>query len=426
MSRKIDLTDLTDKQLEKMSKDLTITQEPSKYAFSAKPTYISLVEAEGDVCYVPFAYASNYPRPERTKFTQTELEFVGSLRDHQKVVRKEAIDSLNKTGSVIISCYCGFGKTILSVNLAIKLKLKTLILCHRIVLINQWKEAIARFCPSATVQVLTGASKMKNCDFYIINAINVPKHSRSFYSDIGLVIIDEAHLVLADKLSSSLRYLVPRYVIGLSATPYRPDGLDALFDLYFGTDKIVRKLFRRHTVYRINTGIKPDVSLNRMGKVDWGSVIDSQCSNEKRNEMIIKVIKHFSDRVFLVLCKRVDQANYLLNRLKEEGEDVTSLIGKNQVYEQKSRILIGTSGKLGTGFDHPRLDSMILASDVEQYFVQYLGRVFRREDVVPFIFDFVDDYGLLHKHFRTRNAVYIEHGGVVKDFNKEFVNFFSE
>jgi superfamily II DNA or RNA helicase len=231
--------------------------------------------------------------------------------------------------------------------------------------------------------------------------------------------------VLADKLSASMRYLVPRYLIGLSATPYRPDGLNALFDLYFGTTKIIRKLFRKHTVYRVNTGFKPEVSLNKMGKVDWGSVIESQCSDEKRNEMIIKVIKHFSDRVFLVLCKRVNQANYLLERLEEEGEDVTSLIGKNQVYEQKSRILIGTSGKLGTGFDHPRLDSMILASDVEQYFVQYLGRVFRREEVVPFIFDFVDDYALLHKHFRTRNAVYIEHGGMVKDFNKEFGNFFS-
>jgi hypothetical protein len=69
---------------------------------------------------------------------------------------------------------------------------------------------------------------------------------------------------------------------------------------------------------------------------------------------------------------------------------------------------------------------LILASDVEQYFVQYLGRVFRREDTEPVIIDLVDNYSLLYKHFQTRNSVYIEHGGIVKDFHKEFPNFFGD
>jgi hypothetical protein len=176
-------------------------------------------------------------------------------------------------------------------------------------------------------------------------------------------------------------------------------------------------------VYRVNTGFKPDVKLNRMGKVDWGSVLEGQCLNRDRNELIIRIIKRFRDRVFIVLCKRVVQAEYLEGRLKDEGEDVTSLIGKNQEYEQKSRILIGTVGKTGVGFDHPRLNALILASDVEQYFIQYLGRVFRTEDGEPLIFDLVDNFALLEKHFKTRVGVYVEHGGVVKNFTKEFPDF---
>jgi len=425
MSRKVSISSLTDKQLENISNELQIQQEASKYSFNATPITISLLDTEQDDLFLPFAYAKKFPRPERESFPSTDIPSECKLRDYQKSVKIEALNSLNLTGSVIISCYCGFGKTFLGLYIATKLKLKTLIVCNRIQLIKQWVESIQKFFPEATSQVLTAQSKMKDCDFYIVNATNVPKHSRSFYASIGCLIVDECHLILAEKLSSCMRYIFPRYLIGLSATPYRPDGLDILFDMYFGKTKVVRKLHRLHTVYRINTGIKPEVELNRMGKVDWGSVIASQCDNEVRNEMIIKVIKHFSDRVFLVLCKRVSQANFLVKRLEEEGEDVTSLIGKNQEYEKTSRILIGTSGKLGTGFDHPRLDSMILASDVEQYFVQYLGRVFRREDVTPFIFDFVDNYGLLIKHFRTRNSVYLEHGGIVKDFSKEFPNFFS-
>ena len=115
-------------------------------------------------------------------------------------------------------------------------------------------------------------------------------------------------------------------------------------------------------------------------------------------------------------CKNVE-------RLKKEGEDVTSLIGKQQEYEQKSRILVGTASKTGTGFDHPRLDAMILASDLQAYFKQYMGRVCRTETVIPIIFDIVDKNPILEKHYQVRKAAYIEHGGTVKDFSKEFPDF---
>lgn len=421
MSRKIAIDNLSNKELETLSTDLQVAQEPSKYAFNSQPNIICLYEAEGNYLYIPFYYGKNYPRPSREKFTEKNVLFSGELRENQKEVKTEAIKRLNSHGSVIIAAACGFGKTSTAIYIATKIKMKTLILCHRIVLVNQWKEAIKKFCPDASVQVISGTSPKKDeVDFYIMNAINVPKHSRKFYEDIGFVIVDEMHLIMADKLSQCMRYLTPRYLLGLSATPYRTDGLDILLDMYFGKYKIVRKLYRRHIVYRLNTEFKPEVKLNRMGKVDWSSVLESQCSNKERNELIIRLIKYFPDRVFLVLCKRVDQANYLVQRLIEEKEDVTSLIGSNQEFEQSSRILVGTVQKTGVGFDHARLDSLVLASDVEQYFVQYLGRVFRSQETEPIIFDLVDNYPLLLKHFKTRNSVYIEHGGIVKDFYKEF------
>lgn len=423
MSRKVSISSLTDKELKKLSKELQVAQEPSKYSFNQSPIYTCLFDAEGDDLYVPFAYDQSYPRPERKEYPVQHVHFAGTLRENQKEVKTEAVELLNETGSVIIAAACGFGKTSTSIYIASKLKMKTLIICNRIVLINQWKESINKFCPTATVQILSPTSKAEDTDFYIINATNVSKHPRQFYKEIGVLIVDEAHLIMAEKLSHCMRYILPRYVIGLSATPYRVDGLNVLFDMYFGTRKIERKLFRKHTVYKVATKFVPNVKLNKMGKVDWSSILESQCNNKERNEFIIKLVKHFSDRVFLILCKRVEQAKYLVKRFEEEKEDVTSLIGSNQTYELESRILVGTVQKAGTGFDHPRLNAMILASDVEQYFIQYLGRVFRREDTEPIIFDLVDDYSLLFKHFRTRKNIYIEHGGIVKDFSKEFPEF---
>ena len=76
--------------------------------------------------------------------------------------------------------------------------------------------------------------------------------------------------------------------------------------------------------------------------------------------------------MLLILIKRIEQGNYLLKRLQEEGENVTSLLGSNQDFDKDARILVGTSSKVGVGFDHPRLDTLLLAADLEAYFIQYL------------------------------------------------------
>lgn len=422
MSRKIDINSLNESKLQTISSDLIIKQEPSKYAFFQAPKYIKLFELNDNILKIPFSYDKDIERPSRNIFQEIKIEFKGELREQQKKVKSEAIDYLNKQGSVVIACFPGFGKTCLAIYIACKLKLPTLVICNRIVLIKQWEESIKKFAPLSRIQVLDSSVRLQDADFYIINASNVSKHNESFFKNIGFLVVDECHLIMAEKLSMCMRFIFPRYLMGLSATPYRIDGLNSLLDFYFGEKKIEIKLFRKHIVYRVNTSFIPEAKVNKMGKIDWNSVLESQCNNEKRNELIISLIKKFSDKVFLVLCKRVDQANFLYKRLKEEKESVTSLIGKNQTYEQSSRILIGTVQKAGTGFDHPRLNAMILASDVEQYFVQFLGRVFRREDTEPVIFDIVDDFGLLFKHYKSRQNVYLQHGGIIKDFYKEKEN----
>jgi superfamily II DNA or RNA helicase len=256
-----------------------------------------------------------------------------------------------------------------------------------------------------------------------MNAINVPKNKRTFYKDIGFVIVDEVHLIMSEILSKSMLHLNPRYLLGLSATPYREDELNILLDLYFGKEKIYRKMSREHNVYNLNTNFTPEVEIAKNGKINWGALLDSQAKDAKRNDMIIRLVKYFSDRVFLILCKRVEQGNWIVKKLKEEGEDVTSLIGKQQTYEQKSRILVGTTGKCSTGFDHPRLDTLLLATDVQAYFVQVLGRIFRTQEGTPMVIDIVDKNPVLKKHFAVRKAIYFEHGGKIFDFKKAFPEF---
>jgi hypothetical protein len=422
MSRKINIELLSNEEKNKIHNDLEIKIEPDAYAFNAIPKYIIPYNiCDDNYLYIPFCYGAQYElakRPDRNIFPSISLEFTGKLRENQQHVVNESIKYLNKDGSVVLSLYCGFGKSICAIYLAHKIKLKVLVLLHRIVLINQWAESIKQFCPNAKIQKLNTKSKKKDCDFYLINAQNVSKLGKDFFKDIGLVLCDELHLIMAETLSNSFQYLSPRYLIGLSATPERYDGLNILIDLYFGKNLIYQKLFRPHTVYIVKTGFKPEIEMTRNGKINWNSIIDQISLNENRNELIIQIAKEFFDRTFLILVKRIEQGEYLVTRFKQEGVNVTSLLGKQQEYDKNARILVGTTGKASCGFSHDKLDGLILGCDIVGYWIQVLGRVLRTETVIPLIFDLVDENGILLKHFKDRKSIYLEHGGTIKNYNE--------
>jgi superfamily II DNA or RNA helicase len=421
MSIKINIDNLNNEQRDKINDELRINLGTglSKYIFP--------YNIENDDIYIPFAFAMNemhLKRNDRKNYPSMNVNFEGSLRDEQKEVKKEAIDILNKNGSVILSMYTGCGKTITSINIACTIKLKTLIIVNKIVLLKQWKDSILNFCPASKIQELNTKSKFdEDSDFFIMNAINVPKMKNNFFKAIGTCIIDECHLIMAESLSKSLLTICPRYLIGLSATPYREDGLDKLLEFYFGNIKIIREMFRKHIVYKVSSNLDIPIETTDNGRVNWNAVLKKQTECKERNELIIKIVKKYKDKNFLVLSKRVDQATYLFNRLKEDGEYVTSLIGKQQTFDKEARILVGITTKCGTGFDHPKLNALILASDLDSYFIQALGRIFRVKDTIPIVFDIVDNNFILQKHYKNRLETYRTTGGKIINFEKEYPEF---
>lgn len=435
MSVKINIKQLSNEFRKKVAKDLEITIKPKKtfgmFDKNKPPKTIYPFLIKGENVMLPFSYSLHSLkeeknekkeekgenidyRPERKEVENINVKFTGNLRPHQKQVKDEAIKILNQTSSVILSLYPGYGKTCMSIYLASKIGMKTCIIVHRINLIDQWKESIDNFCPGAKTQILSAKSiRDKDADFYIINAINTEKLSDDFFKGIGLLIVDELHTIVSDVLSRSLFCIQPRFLIGLSATPYRSDGLDIVIDLFFGKNKIIKELKRKHIVHKIETGFVPDVKTDMNGKIIWNSVLESQAMDEQRNQIIIDIILKFKDRNFLILCKRVSQAKYLQQKLLDLDQTVTTLVGSNNSFDKTSRILIATVQKAGVGFSHDILNSLIIASDMEEYFVQYLGRVIRTEDGTPFVFDLVDDHPTLKRHFNARKKIYNEAGGEI-------------
>ena len=54
------------------------------------------------------------------------------------------------------------------------------------------------------------------------------------------------------------------------------------------------------------------------------------------------------------------------------------------------------------------------------YYIQFMGRIMRRKDVEPVIFDLVDTHPILKKHFDKRSKVYNKHGGEIVKFSGSF------
>ena len=138
MSVAIKISDITPNLLKKLDKDLHIKPIVKEAGFgnnsfpkaSAKPVEAFDQYSKKGVQHavLPFSYyfqnLENVPRIE-SECESREFDFVGNLLPRQNEVKKEVIEILNRTGSVVLSLHTGFGKTVMAIYLASKVKLRT-------------------------------------------------------------------------------------------------------------------------------------------------------------------------------------------------------------------------------------------------------------------------------------------------------------
>lgn len=437
MSVEIDVSQLRDEESVLISKELEIEIKNRYQSRYAKKNYLILYSLTENTLKLPFAFAYSLfktkPNKEK-KFEKTISVFKGALYHDQTAVAKEMVSYLNKTGSVFLAAYPGFGKTATVIKIMTCINLPTVILSHRIIISSQWVKSYTKFTGSTRIKILKSKDTWDDdVDIYIINPTIINRLPEFPFDRIGLLVCDEAHSYCTQLCSNSFFKFSPKYCIGLSATPNaKKDGTKVVLDHVFG-EKIFKDFWQRHNVYYYNSGFVPEFRLNREGKTDWGSVLESQAIDVDRNNIIIRMCKYFNTRNILVLCKRTMQASFLFEELKKQGEDVDVYMENQKKVNYDCRILISTYSKGGVGFDHPKLNMLIMASDVASVLLQYIGRVFRGggrntsektndEDLVKIV-DIVDDFEILKKHWRERRRFYKKAGGTVHDFKKKYKDF---
>src|SRR3989344_2404173 len=311
MSKCFELDNFTKDDRIKLSKELTIycsNDIGKKYQCKYIKKYILYAfDIQDKYILLPFSYSYQHNHNNNyNKFTRTKYVCNIKLTHSQKKIKDETYDILNRTKSIILACNCGFGKTIYSIFLCYKLKYKALIQVHRINLMIQWENAIKNTCNDAKVQLLTSSNEIQHdCDFYIINMINTSKRNKDEFKDIGILICDEIHLLCTEVYSKTLYSFQPKYLIGLSATPFKNDGSSRLLELYFGPEVIFKHLYRPFNIYSFYSNYIPKYKINNKS-IDWNSVLEDLDNNEELFDLYIKVIQYFSTRNILVLVKRIN------------------------------------------------------------------------------------------------------------------------
>lgn len=419
-----------------------LTVKPHIPSVFVKPQFVKrypVFKESEEFLYLPKHYGIETFGPiksstrEVSKTDPKFWEFVGTIRDNQKEVVNSYL--LPEPHDGVISLQTGGGKTVCALYIASQLKVPTIVLVHNTFLRDQWVERIKAFLPKARIGFVQGEqSQTEDVEFVVAMLQTVSQrdyHSKTF-KPIGLVIVDECHHIATESFSNAMTKLTSKYVLGLSATLDRKDGLMHVIHWFLGP-----LLYKSNTADKIDEGVKVEVYefnsgddeydaviLNPAGVMFTSLMVNKVVEYKPRNEFLIKLLLDVSEekeRQLLVLTDRVDHAQTLFDMLPTEIQETACILGRKVKAEQRAewcatkRILLATYQMCKEGFDVATLNTLIIATsrpDVDQI----VGRILRVDKSIrkidPLIIDIVDP--AFRRQFQQRLDLYKKRNYVVE------------
>lgn len=353
------------------------------------------------------------------------LSFNGTLCDTtppQVDATSAVVSQLKELGGAMLVLPCGFGKTVCSLWVAHTLRRRTLIVVHSEALADQWKERIDRFVPSAVVgRIQQNTVVVEGCDFVVcmIQSLAKRDYDAAVLGSFGLVILDEAHHVAAPMFSRALPKLPSRYILGLSATPDRNDGLGEALEWLMGPIAYRASRVFEHVDVRVLTytrGEEKEV-LNRQGNPMCSTMITDVSGDVTRNKWILSLITRYvttEDRKIIVLGDRLNQLVAFEQELTETlppnitvGRVVGGMSAAKRDAGFACTVLLSTYKYASEGIDIPRLDTLVMATP-RATIEQTLGRILRPhpDKQTPLVLDIKDSFSLFEAMAWKRHNYY--------------------
>ena len=323
-----------------------------------------------------------------------------------------------------------FGKTVTASALIARRRVNTLILVHRTELLQQWKERLQAFLgvDKAVVGSIGGGKARPTgiIDVALMQSLSRKGEVDEQVKRYGQIIVDECHHLSAFSFEAILKSAPASYVLGLTATPIRRDGQQPIIFMQCGP---IRHTAARPESAPVDLLVLPRWSSRPIVTQEGAGIQEAFLliarDTERTERIVAEVVAAFNQgRKILVLTERTDHLNALEERLPGQIKNLFALHGRLSRKQRAAlmeglaalpadapRVILATGKLVGEGFDHPPLDTLILAMPVswKGTLQQYSGRLHRehssKADVR--IIDFVDaGYPALLRMWSKREAGY--------------------
>jgi len=309
-------------------------------------------------------------KDERFEGTAIDVEFQGQLRDEQYDASKKLLEYDNG----ILVAPTGFGKTVIASWLIAQRNVNTLVLVHRRLLMDQWRERLCLFLdiPPKAIGMHCGGKKKTTgrIDVAVIQSLQRKGEVLDLVADYGHVIVDECHHVSAFSFEQVLKQVKARFVLGLTATPTRRDGHHPIIMMQCGPirvrvdpRKIALKRPFKHAVFFKDTCFEISENMIEPTIQQLYSALANDCD---RNSLIVDEIRASVavGRSPLVLTERTEHLRVLTEMLGESARNIVVLkggMGKRQreavvdqlksIPDDEERIILATGRHIGNTLD---------------------------------------------------------------------------
>ena len=333
-----------------------------------------------------------------------DFEFHGKLRQDQE----EAVAKAMSQDCGIIEAPTGAGKTVMAMAAIAYRKQPTTIVVHTDVLLRQWRERIEQFLRLTPGMLGGGQKTLGKVNVAMVQTL--ARNPALLRDRTGFLIVDEVHRAPAEATFwNVVRSFPARYILGLSATPYRSDQMDPLIRWCVGP--ILAKISRK-ALQENGHVMKPEIIIREtefqteLGADDFASILSEIPRCKPRNRQILADVlaEHGSGEVCLVLTDRVEHALNFVKALRMNGVPAEVLTGSKGKKERQSvieqlasgslRCVVATAQLVGEGFDCKELSCMFLTMPIKfrGRLIQYIGRVLRPAPgkTTAKVYDYVD------------------------------------
>ena len=303
----------------------------------------------------------------------------------------------------------------------------TLVIVPSRTLVDQWRARLAAFLevsPTAIGTITGGRRKPSGA----IDVATIQSLARGGQVDdavlgYGFVVVDECHHVPAVSTEQVLRSMPARFVLGLTATPQRRDGHQPIIRMQCGP---TRHAIRTRPALALGVIRRDTATASGALSTDAGiqALYRLLAEDEPRNEQIVRdTLDALAEgRCPLVLTGRRDHLERLQEMLAPHVERMAVLHGGLRPPERRAALaaltasdgptlILATGRYLGEGFDHPQLDTLLLALPIawKGTLTQYAGRLHRPADgkTDARIYDYVDvEIPVLERMYAKRERTY--------------------